>query len=314
MKTSRTCKSKRGFTLIELLVAMAITTIIVTVLVSITSIAIDTWNRSRSELRAARQAKAMVDSMARDFEALVVRRGNENEWLSAVSNPPEGGSTNAARLVFFTAATDRYNGEIGKTGVDLGGDVSCVGYELNWKDPIQGGTTGNFQTFVLNRYLVDPKPAFDTLLGKTEIGNLFISTYGAELAKQENFVCENVFQFTVTFGLEVTKNIGTAAAPNFKTLSIPLTLVETSGGQKVNEFRIKGSGIITDVGTVTIGGTSISAEELKGARLATVGVSITVLSDAGVDLLRKVPERADDAAWLAKNSFQYSKLIQLPGM
>ena len=85
MKTPRISSFKRGFTLMELMVAMAITTIIVTVLVSITSIAIDTWNRSRSELRAARQAKAMVDTMARDFESLVTRRGNENEWLSAIS-------------------------------------------------------------------------------------------------------------------------------------------------------------------------------------------------------------------------------------
>ena len=45
---------RRGFTLMELMVAMAITTIIVTVLVSITSIALDTWNRSRTELRASR--------------------------------------------------------------------------------------------------------------------------------------------------------------------------------------------------------------------------------------------------------------------
>ena len=74
----------------ELMVAMDITTIIVTVLVSITSIAMDTWNRSRSELRASRQAKAMVDGMVRDFEALIVRRGNAYEWVSAISptTPP----------------------------------------------------------------------------------------------------------------------------------------------------------------------------------------------------------------------------------
>jgi hypothetical protein len=39
-----------------------------------------------------------------------------------------------------------------------------------------------------------------------------------------------------------------------------------------------------------------------------------VLSDAGIDLLRKSSSRASDAAWLAKNSYQYSKLIQVPGM
>lgn len=298
MKNPRASSIKRGFTLIELLVAMTITTIIVTVLVSITSIAIDTWNRSRSELRAARQAKTMVDSMARDFEALVIRRGNAYEWLSATSSKPDGGSTNAAKLVFFTAATDRYNGEIGKQGVDLGGDVSCVGYELDWKDPIQGG---DFKTYVLNRHLVDPKPAFENLLGKTEIGDLFTTRYGADLAKVENFLCENVFQFTVTFHVEVlpaTTGAGTVATqPTNK-----LVTIKPSGG--TTKFSIKGTGLET----------APPDETLKTGRITAVGISLTVLSDSGVDLLRKSPARADDAAWLAKNSFQYSKLIQLPGM
>lgn len=301
MKTQRTHPSKNGFTLIELLVAMAITTIIVTVLVSITSIAIDTWNRSRSELRAARQAKAMVDSMARDFEALVVRRGNENEWLSAASAPPVL-STNAATLVFFTAATDRYNGEIGITGVDKGGDVSCVGYKLERKDPIPGGTAGDFETFVLNRHLVNPDETFKTLLGKPEIGTLFTSTFAADLESEANFVCENVFQFTVTFHVEVTPAAtGTGTGTNPQPTN-ELVSISSSGGS--TKFSIKGTGIVTVP----------PIEELKSGRITSVGISLTVLSDSGIDLLRKTPSKANDAAWLAKNSFEYSKLIQLPGM
>ena len=90
MKTQGNLRGKNsGFTLMELMVAMAITTIIVTVLVSITSIALETWNRSRAELRASRQAKSMIDTLARDFESLVTRRGNNNEWLSAVAASPQ---------------------------------------------------------------------------------------------------------------------------------------------------------------------------------------------------------------------------------
>ena len=116
MKTHRKNQSRAGFTLMELMVAMAITTIIVTVLVSITSIATDTWNRSRAELRAMRQGKAMVESMARDFEALVVRKGNEFEWLSAEtpSSMPGGSggnleSSNACDLIFFTGSGGVYH-------------------------------------------------------------------------------------------------------------------------------------------------------------------------------------------------------------
>ena len=123
--------SRKGFTLVELLVAMAITSIIVVVLISVTSMALDTWNRSRSELRAARQGKALIDTMARDFESMVVRSGNNFEWLYAnVAIPatgPNGNlSPNASELIFFNGATDRYNGGVG-TPTDLGGDVSCVG-------------------------------------------------------------------------------------------------------------------------------------------------------------------------------------------
>ena len=141
----------KGFTLIELLVAMTITTIIVGILVSITSLALDTWNRSRSEIRAARQGKAMIDSMARDFESMVVRSGNSFEWLLAESDPdtkgPKGnGSPTSVDLTFFSTATDRYNGQIGDATVDLGGDVSTIGYQLIYKDPISSASDDEFKT------------------------------------------------------------------------------------------------------------------------------------------------------------------------
>jgi prepilin-type N-terminal cleavage/methylation domain-containing protein len=287
-------QNRAGFTLIELLVAMVITTIIVTVLVYITSIAVDTWNRSRSELRAARQAKAMVDSMVNDFESLVVRGGNDFEWLHARTEPPQN-SSNAATLIFFSAATDRYDGKIG-TPQDDGGDVSCVGYKLDWRDPIASGAGGSFQTFVLNRLLVDPKQAFDQLLGKQDLNSAFTS-FATELTNPENFVCENVFQFTITFNLEVPSTSTPPGPPELEQV-----VIQPSGG--VQRFRILGTGITTDPANAT----------LQGAKLKSVGISITVLSDSGVDLLRKSPAQANSPAWLAKNSYEYSKLVQLPSM
>ena len=87
MKRSIHRKTSGGFTLLELMVAMSITALIVTVLVSITSIALDAWQRSRSEVRAARQAKAALETMAKDFESLLTRSGNSYEWLSARVEP-----------------------------------------------------------------------------------------------------------------------------------------------------------------------------------------------------------------------------------
>jgi prepilin-type N-terminal cleavage/methylation domain-containing protein len=287
-------KNRPGFTLLELLVAMTITTIIVTVLISITAIAVDVWNRSRSELRAARQAKSMVDTMARDLESLVVRIGNNYQWLTAETDRPEN-SSNAARLIFYTAATDRYEGELG-TARDEGGDVSCVGYQLDWEDPLYSGGTQKFETFVLYRRLVDPKPVFVNLLGKEDLVQAFDSL-GGRMQADENFVCENIYQFTITFHVDIPSKTSPPGPPEQRRL-----VIQPSGGK--SEFRVTGNGIVT----------LPAEEELRAAKLKSVGISLTVLSDSAIDQLRKRPVLKDDAAWLTKNSFQYSKQVHLPGM
>jgi prepilin-type N-terminal cleavage/methylation domain-containing protein len=244
MKTQSYHSPKRGFTLMELMVAMAITTIIVTVLVSITSIALDTWNRSRSELRASRQGKAVIDTIARDFESMVVRRGNANEWLFAIAETRGIGrnlqSTNASRLIFFTAATDRYNGEIGVVNRDRGGDVSCVAYayELQYKDPLATGATGRFETFVMSRLLVNPDETFARLLGTPDLPTAFTS-FAPTVSNPENFVCENVFQFSVTFNIQVSQVNGTTTT----LVNVPVTVGSNGGVNAAQRFRILGSGI-----------------------------------------------------------------------
>ena len=304
MKTLSHTRSKSGFTLMELMVAMAITTIIVTVLVSITSIAIDTWNRSRAELRASRQAKSMVDTIARDFEALVTRRGNLNEWLSATSpTTPRGDkliSSNSADLVFFSGSTDRYNGDIGSDD-DKGGDVSCVGYRLDYRDPIL--SSGSFKTFVLNRILVNPDDTFKDLLGKTDLTAAF-SSYSSKLSEPQNFVCENVYQFTVTFHVEVIPQVTGTTVPVPETR--PVTIGESGSSQVTRSFKIKGTGIETIPTT---------SDELKAGKVKAVEISLTVISDTGIDQLRtRNFNDSQKAEFLSKNSYQYSKVVQLPGM
>jgi prepilin-type N-terminal cleavage/methylation domain-containing protein len=308
MKTQSYHSPKRGFTLMELMVAMAITTIIVTVLVSITSIALDTWNRSRSELRASRQGKAMIDTIARDFESMVVRRGNANEWLSAIAETRGIGrnlqSTNASRLIFFTAATDRYNGEIGVVNRDRGGDVSCVAYELQYKDPLATGATGRFETFVMSRLLVNPDETFARLLGTPDLPTAFTS-FAPTVSNPENFVCENVFQFSVTFNIQVSQVNGTTTT----LVNVPVTVGSNGGVNAAQRFRILGSGIDTDAA----GG--VTPAQLAAGRLTSMQISVTVLSDLGVDQLRTRSFSGNQQAeFLAKNSYQYSKLVQLPGM
>ena len=312
MQTFRSRMPRRGFTLIELLLAMVITTIIAYVLISVTAIAIDSWNRGRSEIRAARQAKFMVDSIAKDFESLVTRRGNTYEWLSAKTAPklPGNDSTrsyNTATLIFFTAATDRYDGKINTTD-DKGGDVSCVSYQLQYKDPISGGSDNNFATFTLYRLLVNPNDAFDNLLGKSSLETAF-QAYSTKVPDLKNFVCENIYQYSIIFHIEVTRDSG---AGKVSKLTVPVSLGPTAGKGRVTEFHILGSGL--DLASTP--SPDVTIDELKAGRVAAMEVSLTVISDAGMQQLRSRTDLVGSAMtkFMAKNSFQYSKRVELPCM
>lgn len=317
-------KPVKGFTLIELLVAMAITTIIITILVSITGLSLDTWNRSRSEIRAARQGKAMIDSMSRDFESMVVRKGNNFEWLYAAFSPTASGpkdsnnkSPNAADLVFFSAATDRYNGNIGVASRDKGGDVSTIAYRLAYKNPIDSGATPNpkFETFVLYRKIINPDVTFTDTLGtpftvagkdlltKAEGAAPDISVSGPGIDDSNNFICENVYQFTLTFHVEVTRANGTHT-------TVPVPLGDGSNATKL--FKIAGSGLHMDAGMT--GGAGITNVMLKAGRLTSVEVSLTVITDFGLAQMRnRTFSGTDKDDFIAKNSYQFSKLIPVPG-
>ena len=307
MKNPNSKRCCGGFTLIELMVAMGITAIIITVLVSITSVATDTWTRSRAEIRASRQAKAMLETMARDFESLVARRGNDFEWLHAElesGNLPkvsrDGAGAESIRLTFLTAATDRYLGQVGVDYPNNVGDVSCVSYRLRYQDPIEGGNDKKTSTFVLYRLLVDPKPTFDDLLGQEDLEQAFSGKYEGQVDEQENFICENVHQFSLAFHVEVTTGTGDSAT----TETARVVLDSRSGN---GNFRLTGRGIETTLETK-----GFTEEQLKAGRLKAVEVSISVLSDAGVARMNAGDGLKDKD--YNRNAYHYSRMIELPGM
>ncbi len=308
MKIPSATVGKRGFTLMELMVAMAITTIIVTVLVSITSIALDTWNRSRAELRASRQAKSMIDTMARDFESLVIRKGNSNQWLSAIASPSAVGtrieSTNASELIFFSAVTDRYDGQIGVANKDMGGDVSCVAYKLDFRDPITTGGA-DFKTFVLYRLLVNPDQTFNDLLGKPDLSAAF-SKYSNSISSSENFVCENIFQFSVTFNVQVSRLVGGVTS----LVTVPITIGKDNSTSSTKHFKISGLGIESEVSPG-----AVSASDLAAGRITSVDIAVTVISDFGIDQMnRRTFSGTQQSEFLLKNSYEYTKSVQIPSM
>ena len=308
-------KSQKGFTLAELLVAMSVTLILVMLTLTITGTAMDSWRAARTEIRAAGQAKTMLNAIGRDLESMVSRLGNNrNQWLLATTNPGNLGpasspSPNASRLVFFTSAADRYDGNAGSKerqgggnggnrNADLGGDVSVVSYELDFVEPIFGSSNQLFSTFVLYRNLLEPNETYPNAgLWSDNIAQ------GFDNASRPNdladMVCENVYDFTATFVVNYRGVDG-----QLQTARLPV--MSSAGGDRVlRSFAITGAGLEPNQRT---------GSEFAGGRIASVELSITVLSDEGISILKRTPFRspAERAQFLEKHSYRYTRSVIIP--
>ncbi|TAG09161.1 MAG: type II secretion system protein [Verrucomicrobia bacterium] len=315
----------RGFTVVELIVAMAVTTVIVSVLVSITSIALESWNRGRSELRSAAQAKAIIDTMAKDLESIVYRRGTTAlpqgsatpqpaEWFRATSiaTPPGTASfrsSNAIDLVFFSAAADRYNGNIGETNNgnnnDRGGNISLVAYRLNYRSPFSNATgAGASNSLILNRFLQNP----DVALSYMGLAALNIEPLAGQLQDPANFVAENIYQFTLVFHVEVIPPAPSGTIPPAPQV-IPIIISSSDIASGVDSFSINGSGI-----TVPDSVSGFNPDVIKAGRLMSAEISVTVLSDRAVQQVqqRSFPDAGAKANFINQNSYQYSRMVTLP--
>jgi len=301
------------------MVAMSITALIVTVLVTITSVALDAWRRSRAEVRATRQARAALETMAKDFESMLVRSGNPYQWLSArveeeldnntdLAGPVDARMPNAAQIVFFNSATDRYGGDIGDIddddgdgNKDEGGDVSAVGYRLVYRDPIANQDPGrnNHPVFALYRNLVDPKPVFDELLAQEDL----LDAYGTGSFPPDNepdispanFVVENIFGMTITFVIEFEDP---ADPTMFQTERVSIM-----AGGSTREFVIAGDGI-------RIGGSGAGNSAASNGRVVAVDLSITVLSDFGMQQASKTSVGVERI--IRDHGYHYSKSVMVP--
>ncbi|NWK57002.1 type II secretion system protein [Verrucomicrobiaceae bacterium N1E253] len=297
----RTKRLQPGFTLIELLVAMSITVILLGVLVYMTGISMDTYKDKRNEVRASRQAKEAIEAVAKDLESMVSRRdGNTYEWLyagketNAQMGPAQKEITNTSHLIFFTGATDRYNGEIGKDGVDKGGDVSAVSYRLVYRDQIGDTDDEEYAVFSLYRNLVDPDEAFD-ILAVDDLQAEYSTRFKSSDLQASNFLVENIYEFTVTFLVEYTP-VGETSTKIER-----VTMRESTGGY--TSVRLKGNELVATKGAGQ--NTDILNGQIVGAE-----VSITVLTDHGLTLAKRSAMTRDDL--IRKHSYHYTKTINTP--
>ena len=308
---------KSGFTLIELLVAMSITVILLGVLVYITGISMDTYKKSRNEVRASRQAKEALEVLAKDFESMISRRDGSNyEWVYAgketsLLTGPSGTDkliTNSSYLIFFTGATDRYDGNIRnddplKGTVDEGGDVSAVCYRLVFRDQIGDTDVDKYAVYSLYRHLVNPDKAFgvdgaDGLLAETDLKSAYTGLFkdSDDILVASNFLVENIYEFTVTFLVEYTE-------PSSDPLLPAATKIQRVTMHDSSEFRLKGNEIVANT-------TPPVADGVQNGSIVGVEVSISVLTDHGVTLAKKSGMSWEDI--INKHSYHFTKTINTP--
>lgn len=297
-------KKQKGFTLIELMISMLITVTILGVLIGVTRVAIDAWQVSQDRARTSRIAKEVIDSVGRDLEGMVLRTGNTSEWLSIKKasttgnklGPDNGGIKslrNALEFNFYSAVTDRYNGQINKDGVDLGGDVSLIRITVVHQDQVIDN--GDFPVFAIYRERVDPKEAFQEHLGKADITGGKSST---EISKRENYLAENVYDFNITFTFEFTKDNG---ALEYKKVPISATGKNTTLSMTGNKVLVNGTELTSNSGATN-------------ARLSSADITLLVLSDGGMESLKNLPISNDErlAKFLNEYGYTFSKSIVLP--
>ena len=303
----------KGFTLLELMVAMSVTVILLGMVTFMTGVSMDGYKGSRDKVVAGRQAKEALDAITKDFEAMVARAdGSDNMWLYAevepklvadnaanttLVGPANKKITNAPRLIFFTGAPDRYDGDIGGTN-DNGGDVSAVAYRLAYRDQISGtaaNAVGAFPSFTLYRHLVDPDATFTNVLGQVNLTapvapavNQFTDALDFTA---ENVLAENIYELTVTFLVQRANGVKR------------FTIGQNTGTQQYHSLVIKGNGILSKAD-------SASTEVAEAGQLVGVEIGVTVLSERGLVMTEKGGMTREDI--IKDYGIHYTHTVNVP--
>lgn len=210
MKTltfSRSKKRRSAFTLIEIMVATVIMVVLVGLVIQITSEVLKVWNRSSGKLSANAEARIALDLLTQDLETAVFRN-NGMRWLEAeeelFQNPLTGSGYVTTKLKLFSPALDRPSGP---------GDICGIAYLLNYRNPIDGGTSGD-QTFVLYRHVVDPQTTFNDLMGESNQEAFDNTEWSDDSIRDDgkNYLVSNIIDFRVDFYVEgkSTDTVGTS--------------------------------------------------------------------------------------------------------
>ena len=127
-----------------------------------------------------------------------------------------------------------------------------------------------------------------------------MTNYGSLIDQDRNFVCENIFQFTTVFHVDVLDSV----SGNLETQLVSVS--PDANGKAI--FQVKHDAVEARDSPSDLN----PDPDLLNGVLTAVEVSITVLTDTAIAQLRTNNTLADNSDWLAKNSYSFSRLIQVP--
>lgn len=322
----RTRRLSRAFTLVELLTAMAVTAILVVLIMQLTSQSVQLWKSTREDTSTAAVARNALQTMCRDLESTQLRSGrNKYQWISAeVDGPMKGlpkglNIPRSARLIFFTCTPDRnpairaegsgrssYRSELA-SNPDTQGDISAVSYRLLFRDQVLNLTPGKnsdhtmFPVFALYRNVVSPRETFERLLGQENLPTVY-TTYESE--EERHFLCDNIIDMSLIFHLEYTDdNAGGGGNERSGRKSVTVPILATSARRGKQSFSL-----YSDHAT--------SGQEFQNARIYSVEVAITVLTEEGMALIEQVrlgqrrPPKLEE--FYSRFTRSFSRTVALP--
>ncbi len=301
-------KTRRGFTLVELLVAMAITALLVLVIMQLILQGLNIWKDTTEEVETRSRARAALITMGHDFESMQIRMGdNKYQWFFAKSDNSASGAIKKIKIprstqcVFFASALDR-SPSVGSDdnirsnyrtarahNADTQGDVNAVGYRLLYRDQIlnidgkSGSETGAFPLFSLYRHLVSPRKAYQDLLGKENLEQAYVPF---EQKDEENFLCENIIEMNLVLSIDYANTEAQAEDSRVEYEQVLVPIINSRG---------KGKDVAVYGDRIEVAGT-----KYEGARIVSVNISVTVVTEEGMNLIdqvrkgrRKAPKPAE---------------------
>lgn len=319
---------RRGFTLIELMVALAVTSLLVFGIMQMTIQGLDLWGKVREDVSTSSSARFALEAVAHDLESFQMRAGdNEYQWLYAnVDKKPIKGPRGmkiprSVQCIFFACAPDR-NPSVSSSerlrrnyrnarsqNEETRGDVSAVGYRLLYRDhflDISGdedpnASDGAFPLFSLYRQVVPPNDTFDKLLGLKSLKSGY-DAFGKN--DKDFFLCENVLEMNVLFTIQYAKGKADVRSGSADYDYVTVPVITTKGEGAGQEVGVYGN-------CVKVGG-----KVYENARIVSANISITVLTEEGVQLAEQIRlgrRRAPNPAeFISKYTRSFSRMVSVP--